>query len=61
MRRGPCPLAGRCLLKHALDAAERSFIRELDRFTLADVLAGPTGVAVREMIGREAGGADPGS
>ncbi len=35
--RGPCPLAGRCLLKHALDAAERSFVRELDRFTLADV------------------------
>lgn len=57
--RGPCPLAGRCLLKHALDAAERSFIRELDRFTLADVLAGPTGAALRELIGREADGAGP--
>ncbi|MGE7419136.1 hypothetical protein ACQKLZ_33140, partial [Methylobacterium tarhaniae] len=45
--------AGRCLLKHALDAAERSFVRELDRFTLADVLAGPTGAALRELIGRE--------
>jgi Rrf2 family nitric oxide-sensitive transcriptional repressor len=52
--RGPCPLAGRCLLKHALDAAERSFVRELDRFTLADVLAGPTGAVLRDMIGREA-------
>lgn len=48
-----CPLAGRCLLKHVLDAAERSFVRELDRFTLADVLAGPTGTAVRDLIGRE--------
>lgn len=55
--RGPCPLAGRCLLKHALDAAERSFVRELDRFSLADVLAGPTGAAMRALIGREA---DPG-
>jgi len=60
--RGPCPLAGRCLLKIALDAAERGFIRELDRFTLADVLAGSTGAALRELIGREAGGgADPGA
>ncbi|AWN49286.1 Rrf2 family transcriptional regulator [Methylobacterium terrae] len=55
--RGPCPLAGRCLLKHALDAAERGFIRELDRFTLADVLASPTGAALRELIAREPGGA----
>ncbi len=54
--RGPCPLAGRCLLKHALDSAERSFIRELDRFTLADVLAGPTGATLRDLIGREAEG-----
>ncbi|WP_053081973.1 RrF2 family transcriptional regulator [Methylobacterium aquaticum] len=59
--RGPCPLAGRCLLKTALDAAEQSFVRELDRFTLADVLAGPTGAALREMIGGEAdGAAEPG-
>lgn len=60
--RGPCPLAGRCLLKTALDAAERSFIRELDRFTLADVLAGPTGATLRDLIGRDAEGAgEPGA
>ncbi|TGD98112.1 Rrf2 family transcriptional regulator [Methylobacterium nonmethylotrophicum] len=52
--RGPCPLAGRCILKHALDAAERSFVRELDRYTLADVLAGPTGATLRALIRREA-------
>ncbi len=48
--RGPCPLAGRCLIKHALDAAERGFIRELDRFTLADLLGGGTGTALGELI-----------
>ena len=52
--RGPCPLAGRCLLKHALDAAERSFVRELDRYTLADMLAGPTGAALRALIRSDA-------
>lgn len=48
--RGPCPLAGDCLIKHALDAAERSFIRELDRFTLADVLAHRTGATLTALI-----------
>jgi len=48
--RGPCPLAGRCLLKSALDAAERSFIRELDRFTLADVVANQTKSALYKLI-----------
>ncbi|OAS19387.1 Rrf2 family transcriptional regulator [Methylobacterium platani] len=57
--RGPCPLAGRCLLKSALDAAERGFIRELDRFTLADVLASPTGAALRALIGRAPDDAGP--
>ncbi|KMO34263.1 Rrf2 family transcriptional regulator [Methylobacterium variabile] len=52
--RGPCPLAGRCLLKHALDAAERSFVRELDRYTLADILAGPTGAILRALIRSDA-------
>jgi len=48
--RGPCPLAGHCLLKGALDGAERTFIRELDRFTLADVVVRQTGVALRALI-----------
>jgi Rrf2 family nitric oxide-sensitive transcriptional repressor len=48
--RGPCPLAGRCILKGALDGAERGFIQALDRFTLADVVAQPTGRALRSMI-----------
>jgi Rrf2 family nitric oxide-sensitive transcriptional repressor len=40
--RGPCPLSGACLLKRALDDAERVFILELDRYTLADVVTGET-------------------
>jgi Rrf2 family nitric oxide-sensitive transcriptional repressor len=53
-RRGPCPLAGRCLLKSALDQAERSFIRELDRFTLADVVANPTKTALSKLVAASA-------
>jgi Rrf2 family nitric oxide-sensitive transcriptional repressor len=48
--RGPCPLAGMCLLKVALDNAERGFIRELDRYTLADVVADRTQTALRSLI-----------
>jgi len=52
--RGPCPLAGRCILKGALDGAERGFIEELDRYTLADVVAQPTGRTLRKLIAAEA-------
>jgi len=55
-RRGPCPLAGRCLLKSALDGAERSFIRELDRFTLADVVANQTKTALYKLVAASATG-----
>ncbi len=48
--RGPCPLAGKCILKVALDGAERVFIDELNRFTLADVVVRKTGVALRGLI-----------
>jgi len=48
--RGPCPLAGKCLLKRALDDAERAFIRELDRYTLADIVAEQTGTALKRLI-----------
>jgi Rrf2 family nitric oxide-sensitive transcriptional repressor len=49
-RRGPCPLAGSCILKVALDEAERSFIAALDRYTLADVVEHPTSVKLRALI-----------
>jgi Rrf2 family nitric oxide-sensitive transcriptional repressor len=48
--RGPCPLSGRCLLKRALDEAERGFIRALDGYSLADVVAHQTGVALQGLI-----------
>jgi Rrf2 family nitric oxide-sensitive transcriptional repressor len=48
--RGPCPLAGKCLLKAALDDAERGFVRALDRYTLADVVGHPTQTALRSLI-----------
>jgi Rrf2 family nitric oxide-sensitive transcriptional repressor len=50
-QRGPCPLAGRCVLKTVLDGAERVFIRELDRFTLADAIAGDTHRALLSIMG----------
>ncbi len=52
--RGPCPLAGRCILKGVLDGAERGFIAALDRYTLADVVAQPTGRALRALIATQA-------
>jgi len=48
--RGPCPLSGLCLLKRALDEAERGFIRTLDGYSLADVVAHKTGAALRSLI-----------
>jgi Rrf2 family nitric oxide-sensitive transcriptional repressor len=41
-RRGPCPLHGGCLLKGALDRAERGFLDELKKYSVADVVRGPT-------------------
>ncbi|MBV8736884.1 MAG: Rrf2 family transcriptional regulator [Alphaproteobacteria bacterium] len=34
-----CPLDGCCVLKHALGEASLAFLRVLDRYTLADLLA----------------------
>lgn len=34
---GLCPLDGRCALKGRLRAAEKAFLRELDRTTLVDI------------------------
>jgi len=48
--RGPCPLAGRCILKNLLDGAERSFINELNKGSLADVVQGNTGETLRAMV-----------
>lgn len=47
--KGPCPLGGACLLKSALDRAERTFFLELDRHSLADVVSGPT-ASVLDML-----------
>jgi len=52
--RGPCPLAGQCVLKRALDDAERAFIHELDRYTLADVITGKTGAALHRLVAGQA-------
>lgn len=47
---GPCPLHGACLLKGALDRAERSFFEELNKFTIADVVRGPTVIRLEKLI-----------
>jgi Rrf2 family nitric oxide-sensitive transcriptional repressor len=47
---GPCPLRGACLLKRALDAAEQTFFRELDRHSLADVICGPTAKKLATLV-----------
>ena len=47
--RGPCPLAGACALKSALDRAERAFYESLDQCTLSDVVKGKTLSALQKM------------
>lgn len=37
----PCPLAGACLLKGALDSAYAAFLDTLDQYTLAEVARTP--------------------
>ena len=48
--RGPCPLAGRCILKGVLDGAEQAFINELNKRSLAEIVLGQTGEILREMM-----------
>lgn len=48
--RGPCPLAGACLLKVALDSAENAFFAKLDEYTLADMVRGATLRALRRLM-----------
>lgn len=48
--RGPCPLHGGCALKGALDKAEQGFIDELRKYTLADVVRGPTLVRLERIM-----------
>jgi Rrf2 family transcriptional regulator, nitric oxide-sensitive transcriptional repressor len=50
---GPCMLHGGCILKGALDRAERGFIDSLKKYSLADVVRGPTLVRL-EMLMRAA-------
>lgn len=49
-QRGPCLLHGGCTLKGMLDRAERVFIDELRRHTLADVLRGPTLIRLEQLL-----------
>jgi Rrf2 family transcriptional regulator, nitric oxide-sensitive transcriptional repressor len=48
--KGPCMLHGACSLKGALDRAERNFYDELRRYTLADIVRGPTVVRLQHMM-----------
>ena len=48
--KGPCALHGACSLKGALDRAERGFLDELRKYTLADVVRGPTVVRLQHMM-----------
>lgn len=51
-KRGPCPLQGGCALKGALDRAERGFIEELNKVTIADVARtpGPTVIKLERLL-----------
>lgn len=42
----PCALRGRCLLKSMMDQALDAFFEVLDRYTLADAVASPTGEVI---------------
>ncbi|MDR3415228.1 MAG: Rrf2 family transcriptional regulator [Nevskia sp.] len=47
---GPCMLQGACLLKVAMDRAERKFFDELRNYTVADMLRGPTVARLERMM-----------
>ena len=47
---GPCMLHGGCVLKGALDRAERGFIDSLKKYSLADVVRGPTLVRLEMLM-----------
>lgn len=47
--RGPCVLHGACILKGVLDRAERSFIDGLKKFSIADVMRGPTLIRLDQL------------
>jgi Rrf2 family nitric oxide-sensitive transcriptional repressor len=49
-RRGPCLFHGACALKVALDRAERGFIDELRRYTIADVVRGPMRLQLEGLL-----------
>ncbi len=48
--RGPCGLHGACVLKAALNRAERGFLDDLNKYTLADVVRGPTLVRLEQLM-----------
>lgn len=48
-QRGPCVLHGACILKGVLDRAERSFIDGLKKYTIADVMRGPTLLRIEHL------------
>lgn len=45
----PCALRGRCTLKHLLEEANEAFYQSLERYTLADTLAGPTRKLLQQL------------
>ena len=51
----PCALRGRCQLKVLLDDALAVFYQALDRYTLADAVASPTGESIVRLVLRGEG------
>ncbi|MBY8882432.1 RrF2 family transcriptional regulator [Actinacidiphila acidipaludis] len=47
----PCPLAGGCRLRHALREAQQAYYASLDRFTIQDLVASPTGPVLLSLAG----------
>ncbi len=45
----PCPLVPACRLRRALADAKEAFYRELDRYTVADLVAGPSLPLIPEL------------
>lgn len=48
----PCALSGRCRLKGMLDQAQGAFFASLNQYTLADMVATPTGEAIVRLVAR---------
>jgi Rrf2 family nitric oxide-sensitive transcriptional repressor len=58
---GACAITASCRLRRVLSEALAAFLAVLDRYTLADLLGGPDGDAIAQLLGLAAPAAADGA